>query len=86
MSIDLARSFGIGDKPADLGAAVATGARGVLVRTGYGEDAVRAHGADGVPDAAFVAADLMAAVAWVLLEEGSEGPEGPLGPVRHEPS
>ena len=41
--IDLARSFGIGDTLADLGAATAAGARGILVRTGYGERTMRAH-------------------------------------------
>jgi len=67
--IDLSRSFVVGDKLADLGSAARVGARGVLVRTGYGDDVVRAH-ADGVPDAAYVADDLMAAVSWVLLESG----------------
>jgi hypothetical protein len=41
------------------------GARGVLVRTGYGEDVVRAHGGR-VPGAAYVAADLMEATSWIL--------------------
>lgn len=36
LHIDLARSIVIGDKRSDLGAAVAVGARPVLVRTGYG--------------------------------------------------
>lgn len=63
--IDLARSFVIGDKGLDVQSAARAGARGILVRTGYGEDVARAH--DGrVPDASFVAADLMAAVAWLL--------------------
>jgi len=63
--IDLARSFVIGDKELDVQSAVRAGARGILVRTGYGDEVVRAH--DGrVPDASFVAADLMAAVAWLL--------------------
>jgi hypothetical protein len=37
----------------------------VLVRTGYGDDVVQAH-AGVVPGAAHVAADLMAATAWLL--------------------
>ena len=65
LPIDLARSFVIGDKLADVGAASRAGALGILVRTGYGDDVLRAHGPI-VPDAAYVAADLMAAVAWVL--------------------
>jgi D-glycero-D-manno-heptose 1,7-bisphosphate phosphatase len=63
--IDLARSFVIGDKRADVSAAARAGALGVLVRTGYGDDVLRAHGPI-VPDASHVAADLMAAVSWVL--------------------
>jgi len=66
--IDLAYSFGIGDKLADLGAATAAGARGILVRTGYGESTMRAH-----PEAAgasHVAPDLMAATSWLLLQSG----------------
>lgn len=67
--VDLSRSFVVGDKPADLGSAARVGARGILVRTGYGDDVARAH-AGGVPDASYVADDLMAAVSWVLLESG----------------
>ena len=42
--IDLARSFVVGDKLADVGLARRVGARGVLVRTGYGESRTGAHG------------------------------------------
>ena len=67
--IDLSRSFGIGDKTADVEAARRAGARGVLVETGYGADVVAAH-AGKVPGASYVAADLMAAASWVLAESG----------------
>jgi D-glycero-D-manno-heptose 1,7-bisphosphate phosphatase len=67
--IDRRQSFVIGDKLADVGLAANAGARGVLVRTGYGEDVVRAYPA-GVPGAAHVADDLMAATSWVLAESG----------------
>lgn len=70
--IDLAQSFVIGDKAADLGAARQAGARGILVRTGYGEALWRAHG-DNVPDAAHVAMDLMAAASWVIVESRRMG-------------
>ncbi len=70
--IDLARSFVIGDKVADLGLAENAGARGILVRTGYGEDVVRAHGGV-VPGAAHVAADLMEATAWLLGQHPRRG-------------
>jgi len=69
-AIDLSRSFVIGDKLADVRLAEHAGARGILVQTGYGDDVYRAHGGR-VPGAAHVAADLMAAVAWVLADSGS---------------
>jgi D-glycero-D-manno-heptose 1,7-bisphosphate phosphatase len=65
--IDRVRSFVVGDKLADLEMARAAGARGVLVRTGYGDDVAAAHGGI-VPGAACVADDLMAATSWILAE------------------
>lgn len=67
--IDLGRSFVIGDKDADVQSAVRAGARGVLVRTGYGDDVRRFHDGE-VPGAAHIATDLMAAVAWLLVASG----------------
>lgn len=67
--IDLAASFVVGDKSADMGMAAATGARGVLVRTGYGEAELQRF--DGhVPGAAHVAPTLMEAASWILRESG----------------
>ncbi len=65
--IDLDASFVVGDKLADVGLASQAGARGILVRTGYGDDVVAAHRGD-VPGAAYIAGDLMAAVAWLLAD------------------
>ena len=70
--IDLPRSFVIGDKLLDVEVAARTGARGILVRTGYGEETVRAHNG-AVPGAAFVSTDLMAATSWLLMESGHPG-------------
>jgi D-glycero-D-manno-heptose 1,7-bisphosphate phosphatase len=73
--IDLARSFVIGDKSADIGLASSVGARGVLVKTGYGESELTRH--DGqMPGAAHVAADLLAATTWILRESGHPKDEG----------
>lgn len=69
--IDLARSFVIGDKRLDVESAVRAGARGILVRTGYGDAVASAHNGQ-VPGAACVAADLVAAAAWLLAEAGVE--------------
>lgn len=64
-AIDLPRSFSIGDKEIDVALGAGVGARGVLVKTGYGEgELARAGGA--MPGAAYVADDLMSAVSWIL--------------------
>jgi D-glycero-D-manno-heptose 1,7-bisphosphate phosphatase len=59
--LDLARSFVVGDRAHDIAAGAAVGARGVLVRTGYGDRvAATTHGAAAVAD------NLMGAVSWIL--------------------
>jgi D-glycero-D-manno-heptose 1,7-bisphosphate phosphatase len=67
--IDFARSFVVGDKIADIGLAGEVGARGILVRTGYGEAEVIRHNGD-VPGAAYVAEELMDATTWILTQSG----------------
>jgi D-glycero-D-manno-heptose 1,7-bisphosphate phosphatase len=66
LSLDLAGSTMIGDKPSDLGAGRAVGARSILVLTGYGlgEWEYRRAGFSVEPD--HVAEDLLDAVEWVL--------------------
>lgn len=60
--IDVARSWVIGDRERDVAMAPAVGARGILVRTGYGdEEAARA-----LPPGTLVVANLNEAVAEVL--------------------
>jgi D-glycero-D-manno-heptose 1,7-bisphosphate phosphatase len=68
-AIDLARSFVVGDKIADVGLATGVGARGILVRTGYGEAELVRHEGQ-VPGAAYVAAELMDATSWILTQAG----------------
>ena len=61
--IDLRRSFVVGDRAHDITAGVTVGARGVLVRTGYGDQAERSrHGAVTVTD------NLIGAVSWILRQ------------------
>jgi D-glycero-D-manno-heptose 1,7-bisphosphate phosphatase len=64
LGLDLQRSFIVGDKMQDLEAGHAVGARGVLVRTGYGrrEEAT----ADRKVQPAAVVDNLMGAVSWML--------------------
>jgi len=69
--IDLARSFVIGDKQADIGLAAGVGAQGVLVRTGHGEDELARLGGS-MPGAAHVAPELMAATSWILGQTAGE--------------
>ena len=66
LSLDLSRSTIVGDKGSDLVAARVIGARGVLVLTGYGlgEWEYRRSALPAAPD--HVAADLLAAVEWVI--------------------
>src|SRR5262245_13076520 len=58
--IDLRASFVIGDKDKDVELATNAGARGILVRTGYGEAELERHHHE-MPGAAYIAADLMEA-------------------------
>ena len=67
--IDLPRSFVVGDKLSDVGLAHAVGAGPILVRTGYGEGVLRGLG-DEPPAGVHVAADLSAAVSWILMQTG----------------
>lgn len=62
--IDLGASLYIGDRPGDVEPALATGGRGVLVRTGYGGVVER------VPAGVETAADLLEGVRIVLTRVG----------------
>jgi D-glycero-D-manno-heptose 1,7-bisphosphate phosphatase len=63
LDLDLNGSFVVGDRWSDVDVATAAGARGILVRTGYGREAER----ESRPDA-LVVDNLMAAVAWIVRE------------------
>lgn len=73
-AIDRARSYVVGDKMSDVGLAAATGATGILVRTGHGELAVagleRKRAAASGDERPQVAANLMDATAWILARRG----------------
>jgi D-glycero-D-manno-heptose 1,7-bisphosphate phosphatase len=64
LNIDLTRSFAVGDRWHDLEAGQAVGARGVLVRTGYGWTE-EASPKPGVTPAVIVD-NLIAAASWIL--------------------
>ncbi|NPU85481.1 MAG: HAD family hydrolase [Syntrophaceae bacterium] len=60
MGIALEDSFMVGDMPKDVEAGTRAGARGILVRTGYGRDI------EAPPEAAYIAEDLIDAAHWIL--------------------
>jgi D-glycero-D-manno-heptose 1,7-bisphosphate phosphatase len=62
--IDLRRSFMVGDRAHDLEAALAVGASGALVRSGYGVQHEQAAQGLGAP----VFDNLMQAVSWILRQ------------------
>ena len=66
LGLDPARSFVVGDKWIDVGAAHAAGARGILVRTGYGADEETGPPPDGPADA--IVDNLVEAVSWILRQ------------------
>lgn len=71
--LDLARSYLVGDRWSDLKAAAKSQARGVLVLTGYGQGDYLYIGPGQAVQPHFVAADLLAAVQWILADLGRRG-------------
>jgi D-glycero-D-manno-heptose 1,7-bisphosphate phosphatase len=70
LSLDLARSYVVGDRAGDLELAARIGARGILVLTGYGRGELRWNGPGwpSPPDA--VVEDLSEAARWILRDLG----------------
>ena len=66
LGIDPARSFVVGDRWLDIGLARKVGARGVMVRTGYG--AVEEHHPPDGLTADVVVDNLVGAVSWILQD------------------
>jgi D-glycero-D-manno-heptose 1,7-bisphosphate phosphatase len=66
--VDLSRSFVVGDRYGDIALAHGVSSRGILVRTGYGDDDLRENGAAWPEQPDFVADDLAAAVDWILRQ------------------
>ena len=68
LGLNLKLSFVVGDRYGDIEAADRAGARGVLVRTGYGEGELAWHTKDWPKQPEFVAKNLEAAARWILKE------------------
>jgi D-glycero-D-manno-heptose 1,7-bisphosphate phosphatase len=67
-SLDLQRSFVVGDRYGDVELARNARARSVLVRTGYGEGELTWHAAKWPVQPDFVAEDLAQAADWILRQ------------------
>jgi len=68
LGIDLRQSFVVGDRYGDVETAHAKGARGILLRTGYGETELASDASLWPAQPDFVADDLAGAVEWILRE------------------
>lgn len=71
LNIDLTKSYLVGDRFRDMIAAKKAGVKGILVKTGYGQDFLQDDGpdkatAEAKPD--FIAADILEAVKWILKD------------------
>jgi D-glycero-D-manno-heptose 1,7-bisphosphate phosphatase len=66
LQLDVGRSFVVGDRYGDLEMARRAGAKGIMVRTGYGAGEMEWHAASWQHTPDFVADDLEVAVDWIL--------------------
>jgi histidinol phosphatase-like enzyme len=62
MDIDLTRSYVIGDMLKDIDAGKKVGAKGILVRTGYGQNIT------ATDKPVYIAEDILDAVNWILKD------------------
>lgn len=67
-ALDLQRSFVVGDRFGDMELARNARARGIFVRTGYGEGELAWHAATWPTQPDFVAEDLAQAADWILRQ------------------
>jgi D-glycero-D-manno-heptose 1,7-bisphosphate phosphatase len=68
-TIDLGRSFVVGDRYADMELAFRGGCKSVFVQTGYGLEEVTLHAKDWPQQPDAIVADLKAAADWILARE-----------------
>jgi D-glycero-D-manno-heptose 1,7-bisphosphate phosphatase len=80
LGIDLARSWVVGDRLGDLQVAWAVGARGAMVRSGYGRGELENHAGSWERQPDLVAEHLLEAVSRILAMPAGQGPAGPQDP------
>jgi len=76
-SIDVSSSYLVGDKCTDIECAQRAGARGILVLTGYGREELNKIKRASSAQPAYVAADLLDAVQWIIRDKTGEKPGNP---------
>ena len=74
LSLDLRRSFIVGDRWRDIEMGQAAGATGILVETGYGKTEASRHPANIAP--VTIVADLIEATSWILGRGEGQGTRG----------
>ena len=68
LSLDLEKSYVVGDRFKDVEVARNAGAKAILVFTGYGKGELKFLGPSSKVQADFVAEDLAEAVEWILSD------------------
>jgi D-glycero-D-manno-heptose 1,7-bisphosphate phosphatase len=68
LNLDLEKSYVVGDRFKDVEMARNSGAKAILVLTGYGKGELEFLGPGGKVQADFVAEDLAEAVEWILSD------------------
>ena len=69
LNIDLTRSYVVGDMVKDIQVASRVGAKGILVKTGYGLNTVEKDMTPGSPEISqpdYIAEDILDAVRWII--------------------
>lgn len=74
LNIDLENSYMVGDKVEDILFGLNIHARPILVLTGFGQESLLKLKKRGI-NPAYIAADLLDAVNWILQREKSDGPK-----------
>lgn len=68
--IDLEKSFMIGDKATDVEAGHNAGCKGILLKTGYGEQVLKGE-YQSIPNADYIAKDILDAANWILAQKNN---------------
>ena len=75
MDIDLTCSYVVGDMVKDIQAAGKVGAKGILVKTGYGLNTIRTELKPGLAETyqpCYIAEDILDAVKWIMVDRIEE--------------